>query len=344
MEPRALITGVTGQDGAYLARFLLEKGYHVLGAVRRSSSTNLHRLEELAIATEVELVDFDILELDSIIRAVERTAANEVYNLAAQSSVQLSFQRPICTSDCNGMGAVRLLQALKIVNPTARFFQASTCEMFGNVGGARQQETSRFQPQSPYAAAKLFAHCMTVNYRQAHSLHASAGIMFNHESPLRSQDFVSRKITLELAMIKEGFLDVLELGNLDMQRDWGYAPDYVEGMWLIVRNAVADDYVLATGEVHSVRDFVTTAGKALGFDIAFKGKGREERGIDLKTGRTIVTSNARFMRSIDVEFLCGDARKAREVLGWKPKTPFAEMVALMAQADERRVKDKLGSK
>jgi GDPmannose 4,6-dehydratase len=341
MGLRAFITGVTGQDGAYLARLLLEKGYHVFGAVRQNSSTSLHRLEELDIASEVELVDFDLLVLDSITRAVERTGGDEVYNLAAQSSVQFSYRQPVYTSDCSGMGAARILEALKIANPTARFFQASTCEMFGNVGGARQHETSGFQPESPYAVAKLYAHWMTVNYRRAYGLHASAGIMFNHESPLRSREFVSRKITLELAKIKAGFLNVLELGNLDVQRDWGYAPDYVEGMWLIARNAVADDYVLATGQVHSVRDFVTTAGRALGFDIVFERQGPEERGIDLKTGRTIVSSNSQFVRSIDIKSLCGDARKAISRLGWKPKTSFSEMVALMAEADERRVRDKL---
>jgi GDPmannose 4,6-dehydratase len=341
--PRAFITGVAGQDGAYLAKFLLEKGYRVFGGVRRGPPTNLHRLEELAIASDVELVDFDFLQPKSIFRAIERTAADEVYNLAAQSSVELSFEQPIYTCDCSGLGAVRILEALKTANPTARFFQASTCEMFGNIGGPGQNETSQLQPHSPYAVAKLYAHWMTVNYRQTHGLHASAGIMFNHESPLRSQEFVSRKITRALARIKSGFLDVLELGNLNAERDWGYAPDYVEGMWLIANNAVADDYVLATGEAHSIREFVTIAGKAFELDIAFEGLGYEERGIDVKTGRVIVTVNPRLMRSMEVDSLRGDARKAARVLGWKPRTSFAEMVALMAQADARRIRDALAT-
>jgi GDPmannose 4,6-dehydratase len=339
VAPRALITGVTGQDGAYLARFLLEKGYHVLGAVRQTPPVNLARLEDLAISSEVELIDLDLLEFETIVRAVERIGAAEVYNLAAQSSVQFSFEQPIFVSDCSGMGAARIMEAIRIVNPAARFFQASTSAMFDNAGETLRNETSRFQPQSPYGVAKLFAHWMTVNYRQAHGLHASAGIMFSHESPLRSEEFVTRKITLDLARIKHGLLDVLELGNLDARRDWGYAPDYVEGMWLIARSEKADDYVLATGETHSVREFATLAGAALGFDLDFRGAGTEEHALDRKSGRTIIRINPRLMRPVDLGFMCGDARKAHNILGWKSKTAFAEMVALMAQADERRVRN-----
>ncbi|WP_375411257.1 GDP-mannose 4,6-dehydratase [uncultured Bradyrhizobium sp.] len=330
---------MTGQDGAYLARFLLEKGYHVLGAVRQTSAVNMSRLEELTISSEIELIGLDLLEFETIVRAVERIGAAEVYNLAAQSSVQSSFEQPLFVSDCSGMGAARILEALRIVNPAARFFQASTSAMFDNAGATSRNEASRFQPQTPYGVAKLFAHGMTVNYRQAYGLHASAGIMFSHESPLRSEEFVTRKITVGLARIKHGLLDVLELGNLDACRDWGYAPDYVEGMWQIVRSENADDYVLATGETHSVREFATLAGAALGFDLDFRGTGTAEHAFDLKSGRTIVRINPRLMRPVDLGSMRGNAEKARDLLGWKSKTAFAEMVTLMAEADERRVRD-----
>jgi GDPmannose 4,6-dehydratase len=338
-QKRALVTGVTGQDGAYLAKLLLEKGYKVFGAIRRTSMSNVARLEELGIAEQVELVDFDLLEFSNLLRVVEQARPDEIYNLAAQSFVGVSFEQPIYTGECDALGVVRLLEAVRAVNPKIRFYQASTSEMFGKVVEKPQRETTPFHPRSPYGVAKLYGHWITVNYRESYGMHATSGILFNHESPLRGQEFVTRKITMSLAKIKHGKLDVLALGNMDAERDWGFAADYVEGMWRMLQQPEPGDYVLASGQQHSVRDFVRAAGKGLGFDIAFEGSGTEERGIDRKTGRTLVKVDPKFYRPAEVEYLCGDPSKAEKSLGWKRQVSFPELVTLMVEADERRVRD-----
>ncbi len=336
---RALVTGVTGQDGAYLAKLLLSKGYTVFGAVRRTSMSNVARLEELGVAKDLELVDFDLLEFSNLLRVVDATKPDEIYNLAAQSFVGVSFEQPIYTGDCDAIGVARLLEAVRIVSPKMKFYQASTSEMFGRVAETPQRETTPFHPRSPYEVAKLYGHWITVNYRESHGLHATSGILFNHESPLRGREFVTRKITLSLAKIKHGKLDVLNLGNMSAERDWGFAADYVEGMWSMLQQSQASDYVLATGASHSVRDFVLAAGTRLGFDIVFEGSGVDERGIDRKSGRTIVSVDPRFYRPADVDRLCGSADKAEKELCWVRKTSFGDLVGIMADADDRRVRD-----
>jgi len=341
MAKTALITGVSGQDGAYLAKFLLDKDYRVVGGLRRSSSGGISRLHELGITDEIEFVDFDLAEHGNILRALARVRPDEIYNLAAQSYVALSFEQPLYTADTDGIGVMRILESLREVVPSARFYQASTSEMYGQARSTPQNETTPFHPRSPYGIAKAFAHWATVNYREAHGVAASCGILFNHESPLRGREFVTRKITSSLARIKRGQLDVLELGNLNAERDWGYAGDYVEGMWLMLQRDEPEDFVLATGEAHSVRSFVTLAARHLGFALEWSGRGIQERGIDRSTGRTIVRVNPAFYRPAEVDVLIGDAGKARRILGWAPKTGFAELVALMAEADERRVCDRI---
>lgn len=338
-DKRALVTGVTGQDGAYLAKLLLSKGYKVFGAVRRTSMSNVARLEDLGIAQDIEMVDFDLLEFSNLLRVVETTRPDEIYNLAAQSFVGVSFEQPIYTGECDALGVARLLEAVRIVNPKMRFYQASTSEMFGRVTETPQTEATPFYPRSPYGVAKLYGHWIVVNYRESYGIHATSGILFNHESPLRGQEFVTRKITLSLAKIKHGQLDVLSLGNMSAQRDWGFAADYVEGMWSMLQQAEAADYVLATGATHSVRDFVLAAGSRLGFDIVFEGEAEQERGIDRKTGRTVVRVDPKFYRPAEVDYLCGSPAKAEKQLGWTRKVSFPELVGLMAEADERRVRD-----
>jgi GDPmannose 4,6-dehydratase len=339
MTKTALITGISGQDGAYLAQFLLGKGYRVVGGLRRSARGAIPRLQELGIADAVELVDFELGELTNIMRVLEKAGPDEVYNLAAQSFVASSFDQPLYTADIDGLGALRILEAIRQVTPAARFYQASTSEMFGKAQAFPQDETTPFYPRSPYGFAKLFAHWATVNYREAHRMHASSGILFNHESPLRGREFVTRKITWSLAQIRHGKLDVLELGNLDAKRDWGFAGDYVEGMWLMLQQEEAQDFVLATGETHEVRAFVDTAARRLGFDLEWSGSGPAERGTDRKSGKTIVRVNPDFYRPADVEHLVGNPKKAQDVLGWRRKAGFAELVALMADADDKRVRD-----
>jgi len=339
MPKTALITGISGQDGAYLAQFLLAKGYRVVGALRRSSRSAIPRLIELKIANDVELVDFDLAEITNIMRTLERVQPDEIYNLAAQSYVALSFEQPIYTSDANGIGALRILESLRQVVSAARFYQASTSEMFGRAPAFPQDETTPFCPRSPYGYAKLFAHWATVSYRESYGIHASSGILFNHESPLRGREFVTRKITWSLARIRHGDLETLELGNLDAQRDWGFAGDFVDGMWLMLQQDKAEDYVLATGETHTVRSFVETAASRFQFDIEWSGAGPDERGIDRRSGKTIVRVNPAFYRPAEVDKLAGNPRKAQEVLGWRRKIGFDELVTLMAEADARRVRD-----
>src|SRR6516225_9344042 len=336
----ALITGATGQDGAYLAEFLLSKGYVVHGVKRRSSSFNTERLDHLIHDPHEAGVSFqlhygDVTDATNIIRIVQETQPDEIYNLAAQSHVQVSFETPEYTANADGLGTLRLLEAIRILgreNET-RFYQASTSELFGKAQERPQRETTPFYPRSPYAAAKLYAYWITVNYREAYGMHASNGILFNHESPIRGETFVTRKITRSVASIECGLQQKLFLGNLDAQRDWGHARDFVEGMWLILQHPEADDYVLATGEMHSVRKFVELAFSEVGRSIEWSGKGADEIGRDMKTGAVLVRVDPKYFRATEVDQLLGDPTKARTKLGWTHKTTFSELVAEMVAAD-----------
>lgn len=334
----AIVTGVTGQDGAYLAELLLGKGYKVYGTYRRTSTVNFWRIEELGIAQHpnLNLVEYDLTDLSASIRLLQQTEATEVYNLAAQSFVGVSFEQPITTAEITGLGPVNLLEATRIVNPKIRFYQASTSEMFGLVQAVPQKEDTPFYPRSPYGVAKLYAHWMTVNYRESYNIFASSGILFNHESPLRGQEFVTRKITDSVAKIKLGKLDVLELGNMDAKRDWGYAKEYVEGMWRILQAEKPDTFVLATNRTETVRDFVSMAFKAAGFTLRFEGKDEQEVGIDVATGKTLVRVNPKFFRPAEVDLLIGNPARAKEILGWEPKTSLEQLCQMMVEADLRR--------
>lgn len=340
MNKAAIITGITGQDGAYLAELLLSKGYTVYGTYRRTSSVNFWRIEELGIAKHpsLHLVEYDLTDLSSSIRLLQTTGATEVYNLAAQSFVGVSFDQPVTTAEITGIGPLNLLEAIRIVNPTIRFYQASTSEMFGKVQAIPQTEDTPFYPRSPYGVAKLYAHWITVNYREGYNIFGCSGILFNHESPLRGREFVTRKITDSMAKIKLGQLDVLELGNLDAKRDWGYAKEYVEGMWRMLQADKPDTYVLATNRTETVRDFVSMAARAAGFELAWEGHGESEVGMDTKSGRTIVRVNPKFYRPAEVDLLIGDPSKAQRELGWAPKTTLEELCQMMVEADLRRNK------
>ncbi len=329
----AFITGVTGQDGAYLAKLLLDKGYRVHGGVRRISQPELPRLEALGIAKDVQLHEFDLCEQNSIFRAIRDLQPDEFYNLAAQSFVGASWDLPVYTADVDGMAVVRILDTLRTVSPQTRFYQASTSEMFGLVQEVPQRETTRLYPRSPYGVAKVYGHYITMNYRESFGLHASSGILFNHESPLRGKEFVTRKITLALARLARGGTDPVELGNMDARRDWGFAGDYVEGMWRMVQQDVADDYVLATGVTTTIRDFVTFAAQALDMDLAWEGQGIAETATDRKTGKRVMHVNERFFRPAEVELLIGDASKARDALGWTATVSVRELAQMMARAD-----------
>ncbi|RCX00374.1 GDP-mannose 4,6-dehydratase [Marinomonas foliarum] len=334
----AIITGITGQDGAYLAQLLLSKGYSVYGTYRRTSSVNFWRIEELGIKNDpnLHLVEYDLTDLSSSIRLLQDTKPTEIYNLAAQSFVGVSFDQPITTAEITGLGPVNLLEAIRIVNPKIRFYQASTSEMFGKVQEIPQRESTPFYPRSPYGVAKLYAHWMVINYRESYDIFATSGILFNHESPLRGQEFVTRKITDTVAKIKLGKQDVLELGNMDAKRDWGFAKDYVEGMWRMLQADKADSYVLATNRTETVRDFVTMAFKAA--DIALEWSGSEESEIatDQATGKVIVKVNPKFYRPAEVELLIGNPEKAEKELGWKPTTTLEELCKMMVDADLKR--------
>jgi GDPmannose 4,6-dehydratase len=334
----AIVTGVTGQDGAYLAELLLAKGYRVIGTYRRTSSVNFWRLDELGVTQHphLSLVEFDLTDLGSSIRLIQASGATEVYNLAAQSFVGVSFDQPITTAEITGVGAVNLLEAIRIVNPRIRFYQASTSEMFGKVQAVPQVESTPFYPRSPYGVAKLYAHWMTINYRESYQIFGCSGILFNHESPLRGREFVTRKITDTVAKIKLGLQDVLELGNLDAQRDWGYAKEYVEGMWRMLQADEPDTFVLATGRTETVRDFVTMAFKAAGYQLDWRGAAESEVGIDSASGKTLVRVNPKFYRPAEVDQLVGDAAKVRDKLGWRPETTLEELCAMMVTADLRR--------
>ncbi|KVE03677.1 MULTISPECIES: GDP-mannose 4,6-dehydratase [Burkholderia] len=334
----SIITGITGQDGAYLAELLLDKGYTVYGTYRRTSSVNFWRIEELGIAKHpnLHLVEYDLTDLSASIRLLQTTGATEVYNLAAQSFVGVSFDQPVTTAEITGIGPLNLLEAIRIVNPKIRFYQASTSEMFGKVQAIPQIESTPFYPRSPYGVAKLYAHWITVNYRESYDIFGCSGILFNHESPLRGREFVTRKITDSVAKIKLGQLDVLELGNMDAKRDWGFAKEYVEGMWRMLQADEPDTYVLATNRTETVRDFVSMAFKATGVDLEFKGSDEQEVGIDVATGKTLVRVNPKFHRPAEVDLLIGNPEKAKQNLGWEPKTTLEELCAMMVQADLRR--------
>ncbi len=329
----ALITGVLGQDGAYLARQLLDKGYRVVGAYRRSASSSNWRLRRLGVEGAVEMVPMELLELSNVLRVVETVAPDEVYNLAAQSFVAASFDQPLYTSEVDALGVTRLLEAIRSAAPEARFYQASSSEMFGKIQAPMQSETTPFYPRSPYGVAKLYGHWITVNYRESFGLHASSGILFNHESPLRGREFVTRKITATFAEMAAGSDAVLELGNLDSERDWGFAGDYVRGMWLMLQQDAPDSYVLATGEKASVRRFVEMAGEAAGFRVEWSGDGVDTVGRDAKSGRELVRVNPAFFRPAEVDVLLGDASKARAVLGWRPEVDLAALAEMMVRAD-----------
>ncbi|NVP02950.1 GDP-mannose 4,6-dehydratase [Photobacterium damselae subsp. damselae] len=334
----AVITGITGQDAAYLAELLLEKGYKVYGTYRRTSSVNFWRIEELGIKNHpnLELVEYDLTDLSSSIRLLQTTGATEVYNLAAQSFVGVSFDQPLTTAEITGIGPVNLLEAIRIVNPKIRFYQASTSEMFGKVQEIPQRETTPFYPRSPYGVAKLYAHWMVINYRESYDIFATSGILFNHESPLRGQEFVTRKITDSVAKIKLGKLDVLELGNMDAKRDWGFAKDYVEGMWRMLQAEKPDTYVLATNRTETVRDFVTMAFKAADIELEWNGSEENETATDKATGNVVVKINPKFYRPAEVELLIGNPEKAQKELGWEPTTTLEQLCDMMVKADLRR--------
>ncbi len=336
--PTAIVTGITGQDGAYLAELLLAKGYQVYGCFRRTSSVNFWRIEELGIASHpaLTLVEHDLTDLGASIRLLERARPQEIYNLAAQSFVGVSFEQPVTTAEITGIGPVHLLEAIRIVDRSIRFYQASTSEMFGKVQAMPQDEETSFYPRSPYGVAKLFAHWMTVNYRESYGIFGASGILFNHESPLRGREFVTRKITDAMARLRLGQTDLLELGNLDARRDWGYAKDYVEGMWRILQAPTPDTYVLATNRTESVRDFVTMAARAAGFELDFRGQGESETGVDRSSGRTVLRVNPRFYRPAEVDLLIGNPAKAARELGWKATTTLEQLCAMMVEADLHR--------
>lgn len=335
---KALVTGVTGQDGSYLAEFLLEKGYEVHGLVRRSSSFNRKRLEKIHSDYCDHAANFtmhygDMTDSSSLAGLVAAIQPDEVYNLAAQSHVKVSFEVPEYTAQCDAVGVLRLLETIRANAPRCRMYQASTSELYGNAPEFPQDETTPFRPRSPYAVAKLYAYWISRNYREAYGLFVCNGILFNHESPRRAETFVTRKITHQLCKIKLGLADVLHLGNLDSKRDWGFAPDYVESMWMMLQQNQADDYVIATGETHSVREFVSEAAKLLDYRIQWVGAGVDEIGINEATGKTLVVIDPRYYRPTEVDQLIGNASKARRELGWKPKVSFDGLVKTMVEAD-----------
>jgi len=338
MSKTALITGISGQDGAYLAQLLLDKDYVVYGTYRRTSSVNFWRIEELGIQNhpDLHLVEYDLTDPGASIALVQKVQPDEIYNLAAQSFVGVSFEQPTTTAQITGMGALNLLEAIRLLNREIRYYQASTSEMFGKVQAVPQAEDTPFYPRSPYGVAKLYAHWMTVNYRESYDIFASSGILFNHESPLRGREFVTRKITDAVAKIKLGQLDCLELGNLDAKRDWGFAKDYVEGMWRILQADAPDTFVLATNRTETVRDFVTMAFKAVGIEVAFQGEAEAETAVDVATGKVVMRVNPQFYRPAEVDLLIGNPAKAKAVLGWEPTTTLEQLCQMMVEADLRR--------
>lgn len=335
---KTIITGVTGQDGAYLAQLLLGKGYTVYGTYRRTSSVNFWRIDELGIHSHpnLHLIEYDLTDLGASIALVQKVQPDEIYNLAAQSFVGVSFDQPSTTAQITGVGALNLLEAIRLVNPKIRFYQASTSEMFGKVQAVPQKEDTPFYPRSPYGVAKLYAHWMTINYRESYDIFGCSGILFNHESPLRGREFVTRKITDSVAKIKLGHLECMELGNLDAKRDWGFAKEYVEGMWRMLQVDTPDTYVLATNRTETVRDFVEMAFKGAGIHVEFKGNAENEVAIDTDSGKTLMRINPKFYRPAEVELLIGDPSQAKAKLGWEPKTTLEELCQMMVEADLRR--------
>lgn len=335
----AVVTGITGQDGAYLTQLLLEKGYEVHGTYRRTSSVNFWRMEELGVLNhpKLNLVEHDLTDLGATIRLLEMAQPREVYNLAAQSFVGVSFDQPATTAEITGVGALNQLEAIRIVDKSIRFYQASTSEMFGKVQAIPQKEDTPFYPRSPYGVAKLYAHWITINYRESYDIFGSSGILFNHESPLRGREFVTRKITDSVAKISLGKLDVLELGNIDAKRDWGFAKEYVEGMYRMLQADEPDTFVLATNRTETVRDFVTMAFKATGVELNWRGAGEKEEGVD-SNGKVLVRVNPKYYRPAEVELLIGNPAKAKEKLGWEPKTTLEQLCKMMVEEDLRRNK------
>lgn len=335
---KAIVTGITGQDGAYLAQTLLNKGYEVYGTFRRTSSVNFWRIEDLGIIENhnLHLIEFDLTDQSNAIRMVSEIKPDEIYNLAAQSFVGVSFEQPAATANITGLGALHLLEAIRIINPSIKYYQASTSEMFGKVQEIPQCEETPFYPRSPYGVAKLYAHWMTINYRESYNIFGCSGILFNHESPLRGKEFVTRKITDAVARIKLGMQEYLELGNMDAKRDWGYAKEYVEGMYLMMQADEPDTFVLATGRTETVRDFVRMAFKAADIELEFRGENEKEEGIDIKTGKIVVKVNPKFYRPAEVDLLIGDPLKAKQKLGWEPKTTLEELCEMMVKADLKR--------
>jgi len=339
MTKRALITGITGQDGAYLSKFLIKKGYKVFGALRRTSSINTSRLSYLGVLDQIELVPMDLAEITNIQRLIERIEPDEIYNLAAQSFVQTSYEQPIYTSDIDGIGVTRLLETVRNLGGRPKFYQASTSEMFGKAGQSPQNENTPFYPRSPYGIAKLYSHWMTVNYREAWNVFACSGILFNHESPLRGTEFVTRKISQGMAKIALKKIKQINLGNLNAERDWGFAGDYVEAMWLMLQKDKPDDYVIATGETNSVREFVQVAANSIDIDIEWDNEGDNEVGICKKTGDKIISVDKQYTRPSETDHLLGDASKAKDNLGWKPSINFQSLVNMMVEHDLKRIED-----
>ncbi|MFO1397107.1 MAG: GDP-mannose 4,6-dehydratase [Burkholderiales bacterium] len=335
----AVVTGITGQDGAYLAAHLLARGYRVYGTFRRGSSVNFWRIEELGIAQHerLTLIEFDLTDFGSGLRLLERARPQEVYNLAAQSFVAVSFDQPVNTGLTTGIGVVNLLEAIRTIDPSIRFYQASTSEMFGRVQAMPQDEATPFYPRSPYGVAKLYGHWMTVNYRESYGIFGASGILFNHESPLRGREFVTRKVTDAVARIARGTQEVLELGNLEAQRDWGFAGEYVDGMWRMLQHDTPDTFVLATGRMESVRHFVELAFAAAGITLAWRGSGVDDTGVDERTGKVRVKVNPAFYRPAEVDKLLGNPAKAKAQLGWSATMPLAELCRRMVEADLARV-------
>ncbi|MEE1289993.1 MAG: GDP-mannose 4,6-dehydratase [Spirochaetota bacterium] len=347
---KALITGITGQDGSYLAEFLLEKGYEVHGMIRRSSLINTHRIDHLYKDPHYNDVRLflhygDLTDSTNIIRLIQQIQPDEIYNLAAMSHVKVSFDTPEYTGNADGLGTLRFLDAIRLLGmeKKVKFYQASTSELYGKVVETPQKETTPFYPRSPYGVAKLYGYWITKNYREAYDIFGCNGILFNHESPRRGETFVTRKITMAAAAIKVGLQDKLYLGNIDSKRDWGFAKDYVEGMWMMLQQEKADDFVLATGETHTVREFVELTFKELGMEIEWKGSGVDEKGIDKATGKTLIEIDPKYFRPTEVDLLLGDASKAERELGWKPKTKFYELVSMMTKADLELMQNKKNS-
>ena len=332
-KKKALITGINGQDGAYLAKFLINKGYKVYGTCRRSTSEKFTRLKLLDVFDKIELFDFDLLEMTNIYETIKLIKPNEVYNLAAQSFVPSSFNVPILTTDINALGTIRILEAIRSIDKKIKFYQASTSEMFGKVKEIPQNEETPFYPRSPYGVAKLYAHWITINYRESYKMHASSGILFNHESPFRGTEFVTKKITSALSRIKLGSKEVLKVGNVDAKRDWGYAMDYVEAMWLMLQQNEPDDYVIATGKTTSVRDFINLCLNYLKFNYKWVGTGYNEKVIDMESKRTLIIVDKKFFRPAEVDLLIGNNSKAKRILKWKPKTSLKKLVKIMIDYD-----------